>query len=297
MILDIDCAQGMTLTERWASLLQQAAAAAKQAEGIACPVKAHLRLTDDEEIHCINREYRQVDRATDVLSFPTVTYPSGTHASQTPALLDQEYDPDLDAVFLGDLIISVDHARQQAHEYGHSEDRELCYLLIHGLFHLFGYDHMQEDERQVMRKMEEKALAAINMERFDTEELIKRAKEAMKYSYSPYSHYPVGACLLAKSGKMYTGCNIENASYGVTNCAERTALFKAVSEGEREFVAIAVATEKYLGWPCGICRQALYEFAPQLQVIVACGDEVDSACLSDLLPHGFGAAPDVLGRE
>ena len=67
--------------------------------------------------------------------------------------------------------------------------------------------------------------------------------------------------------------------------------------GEREFVAIAVATEKFLGWPCGICRQALYEFAPDLQVIVACGDLVDTASLRELLPHGFGAVPDVLGRE
>ena len=96
---------------------------------------------------------------------------------------------------------------------------------------------------------------------------------------------------------MYTGCNIENASYGVANCAERTALFKAVSEGERSFTAIAVATEKFLGWPCGICRQALYEFAPDLMVFVTCGDEVDSATLRELLPYGFGAAPDKLGKE
>ena len=148
-----------------------------------------------------------------------------------------------------------------------------------------------------MRRMEEKALSAINLTRYDRGELIARAKEAMEFSYSPYSHYRVGACLLGRSGKLYTGCNVENASYGVSNCAERTALFKAVSEGEREFIAIAVATEKYLGWPCGICRQALYEFAPDLDVIVACGDEVDSATLRDLLPHGFGAAPDILGRE
>ena len=186
---------------------------------------------------------------------------------------------------------------RQAEEYGHTPERELCYLLVHGLFHLFGYDHVDEKDRRAMRRMEEKALSAINLTRYDRGELIARAKEAMEFSYSPYSHYRVGACLLGRSGKLYTGCNVENASYGVSNCAERTALFKAVSEGEREFIAIAVATEKYLGWPCGICRQALYEFAPDLDVIVACGDEVDSATLRDLLPHGFGAAPDILGRE
>ena len=128
-------------------------------------------------------------------------------------------------------------------------------------------------------------------------ELIARAKEALEFSYSPYSHYRVGACLLTENGKMYTGCNVESASYGATNCAERTALFKAISEGERSFAAIAIATEKYLGWPCGICRQALYEFAPDLLVIVTCGDEVDSASLRELLPNGFGAAPDILGKE
>ena len=90
--------------------------------------------------------------------------------------------------------------------------------------------------------------------------MIEMAKEAMQFSYSPYSHFKVGAALLAKDGRVFKGCNIENASYGATNCAERTALFKAVSEGAREFIAIAIAAEKSAPWPCGICRQALNEF-------------------------------------
>lgn len=297
MVLEIELREGLSLPDEWPKLMRRAAQAAEKTEQPAVSCAAHVLLTDDGEIRALNRAERQVDRATDVLSFPTVAYPQGEHAGTVPRLLSREFDPDMDAAYLGDIVISMDHVMSQAREYGHRPERELCYLLTHGLFHLFGYDHMQEDEKRAMRAMEERALSTIEMERFDRAELIARAREAMKYSYSPYSHYPVGACLLAKSGRVYTGCNIENASYGVTNCAERTALFKAVSEGEREFVAIAVVTEKYLGWPCGVCRQVLYEFAPDLEVIVACGDETDSMSLRELLPHGFGAAPDRLGRE
>ena len=99
---------------------------------------------------------------------------------------------------------------------------------------------------------------------------------------------------------MFTGCKIENASYGATNCAERTALFKAVSEGAHEFVAIAIATEKALAWPCGICRQALCEFAPHLRVITACGDQRAEATLDQLLYGAFGpvnGTGDYLGKD
>ena len=297
MILDLECRNPAELKEDWLPLLHTAADAAQKTEGVAIPLAVHVLITDDEEIHRVNREQRQIDRATDVLSFPAVAYPPSRHAANAQELLEQEYDPDYGAAYLGDIVISMDHVRAQAREYGHSLECELCYLLVHGLFHLFGYDHMEENDKRLMREMEEKTLSDIKVEPYDRDELIARAKAAMEYSYSPYSHYRVGACLLGKSGKMYTGCNIENAAYGAVNCAERTALFKAVSEGEREFTAIAVATEKFLGWPCGICRQALYEFAPDLMVIVACKDEVDSMPLKELLPHGFGAAPDKLGKE
>lgn len=297
MILDLECRHEPDFEATWLPLLQQAADAAVRTEGITGKIAAHVVITDDPEIHTINREQRGIDRPTDVLSFPTVTYPKGGHASTAPELLEQEYDPDEGAAYLGDIVISADHVRSQAQEYSHSIQRELCYLLVHGLFHLFGYDHMNDSDKSIMRKMEERALSEIRITPAVRDELIARAREALEMSYAPYSHYRVGACLLTESGKMYTGCNIENASYGATNCAERTALFKAVSEGERSFVAIAVVTEKFLGWPCGICRQALYEFAPNLLVIAACGDEVSSMLLRDLLPHGFGAAPDVLGKE
>lgn len=118
--------------------------------------------------------------------------------------------------------------------------------------------------------------------------LFKRAGEAREKSYSPYSHYKVGAALLTSSGQIYTGCNIENASYGPSVCAERTAIFKAVSEGERNFIAIAIVTSDG-GMPCGVCRQVIREFAPNLTVIVGNMEgKYQVFTLADLLPHSFG---------
>lgn len=122
-------------------------------------------------------------------------------------------------------------------------------------------------------------------------ELVDRAFEMHRYSYVPYSHFPVGAALLCADGRVFTGCNVENAAYGSTICAERTALLKAVSEGCREgWVAIAIAgTGEDYCWPCGACRQMLYEFAPELRVLAARGDgQFQQALLSQLLPKGFG---------
>ena len=122
-------------------------------------------------------------------------------------------------------------------------------------------------------------------------ELVEKAFEMLKYSYVPYSGFPVGAALLLKDGTVYTGCNVENAAYGSTICAERTALVKAVSEGHRDdWVRLAVVgnSADYC-WPCGACRQMLYEFCPELELLVARGDhEFVKLPLSDLLPHGFG---------
>lgn len=121
--------------------------------------------------------------------------------------------------------------------------------------------------------------------------LLQLAEEAKEYAHSPYSKFKVGAALLTKSGKVYTGCNIECASFGGTNCAERTAIFKAVSEGEREFEKIAVASSKEdETFPCGICRQVMAEFSKDLIVIL--GDTqkgiVKEYRLSkDLLPNSF----------
>lgn len=121
-------------------------------------------------------------------------------------------------------------------------------------------------------------------------ELIDKAVEAKGKAYAPYSGFKVGAALLSRDGRVFTGCNVENASYGLTVCAERVALFKAVSEGAREFEAIAIACGKGPCAPCGACRQVLFEFAPDLTVIMtdAEGKEVRVTRLSELLPEGFG---------
>lgn len=120
-------------------------------------------------------------------------------------------------------------------------------------------------------------------------ELVRIAKEAMKYAYAPYSHFQVGAALLAKDGRVFQGCNIENASYGATNCAERTAIFKAVSEGVREFEAIAiVASSGEYAAPCGICRQVLFEFLPDGKVILDSNEKgMMIFSVQELLPFGF----------
>ena len=125
------------------------------------------------------------------------------------------------------------------------------------------------------------------------QDLVALAFTMLERSYVPYSKFPVGAALLCGDDTVFTGCNVENAAYGSTICAERTALLKAVSEGRRdgfERLAVAGRGADYC-WPCGACRQMLYEFAPDLVVLVARGDgEFVRTTLRELLPHGFGPA-------
>ena len=134
------------------------------------------------------------------------------------------------------------------------------------------------------------------MEQVMVEKLIDTAIEQLKFSYTPYSNFKVGAALLTKSGKIYTGCNIENASYTPTNCAERTAFFKAVSEGVRDFQAICIVggkDGKLTGYtaPCGVCRQVMMEFCnpKTFQIILAVDKErYEIYTLGELMPLGFG---------
>lgn len=138
------------------------------------------------------------------------------------------------------------------------------------------------------------------MDRELAEKMIGVAIEQLKYSYTPYSGFKVGAALLTREGKIYTGCNIENAAYTPTNCAERTAFFKAVSEGERNFQAICVVGGKdgvltEYAAPCGVCRQVMMEFCDPdtFRIILATGKEqYEIFTLKEMLPMGFG--PDNL---
>ena len=141
-----------------------------------------------------------------------------------------------------------------------------------------------------------------NKSRYNPKQLIEISIEQLKYSYTPYSGFKVGAALLAKNGSVYTGCNIENAAYTPTNCAERTAFFKAVSEGVKEFDAICIVGGKdgvltEYAPPCGVCRQVMMEFCdPEtFQIILAVSREkYDIFTLKELLPFGFG--PDNLKK-
>ena len=128
----------------------------------------------------------------------------------------------------------------------------------------------------------------------DKKDLFTLAKEAMKNSYAPYSNYNVGASLLCKNGNVYKGCNIENASYSVTNCAERTALFSAIANGEKDFDAICIVGGKNgeindYAMPCGVCRQALAEFYnADFKVYVSISeDNIKEFTLGELLPYSF----------
>jgi len=120
--------------------------------------------------------------------------------------------------------------------------------------------------------------------------LVTAARRAAKDAYAPYSKFPVGAAALTRSGKIFTGCNVENASYGLTNCAERTAVFNAVAGGRRELTAVAVYTPTGKPtFPCGACRQVINEFGPAAKIVCVCDSpERVEATLAELLPHAFG---------
>ncbi|HSR87603.1 MAG TPA: cytidine deaminase [Pontiella sp.] len=124
------------------------------------------------------------------------------------------------------------------------------------------------------------------------DELIKAARKALNRAHAPYSGYRVGAALLCPDGTVFTGCNVENASYGLTNCAERTAVFSAVAAGRTAFSAIAIAASgEPAPFPCGACRQVLAEFcAPEFAIHIARAEGYETISLGELLPHTFGAS-------
>ncbi len=250
------------------------------------------RLVDDSAIRAINREFRAKDAATDVLSFPSVRYPVGKTAKGAWKRLLRERDPESGKAHLGDFVISLPRAQAQALEYGHSLLRELAYLTAHAHFHLMGYDHEQEGDKRRMRELEECVMEELNLKREHApsdQQLFDKASEAMQSAYTPYSRFRVGACVLADDGSMHQGCNIENASYGLTICAERAAVSAAVIHGRTKLVAVAIAGEQGVAWPCGACRQVLNEFGPDMRVLCGqAGQPFETTTLGALLPHAFG---------
>ena len=264
--------------------MESALLCALRLEGAPMDSVMSLLVTDDAAIHAINLSMRGVDAATDVLSFPSVQFPPHTVYSRLrPRLPRQDGHP-----FLGDAVISLPRAQAQGREFGHGVNRELAYLTAHSALHLLGYDHMEDTDKTLMREKERDIMEQIGLYR--DEELLDKALKAMEMSYSPYSHFRVGACILGADGRTYIGANIENASYGATICAERAALSRAVVDGCRRFTAIAIAGDEP-AWPCGICRQALNEFSDDMKVIVGTKEGIVGVMkLSELLPHSFGPA-------
>lgn len=238
-------------------------------EGVMEPenVEISLSFVTPEEIRTLNRDYRDKDEETDVLSFPA-----------------DEEAPDI--YLLGDIVISTDRAEEQAREIGHGLDEEIRYLAIHSLFHLLGYDHMDDESKRIMREREKETLAL--RKRIDT--LAERALEAKTHAYISYSHFHVGAALETEDGEIFTGANIENASYGVTRCAEQVAMLKMAYEGARRVRILAVTGDADYTYPCGVCRQMLREFADEDTVIAIVNDRSDFRLhtLDEILPYSFG---------
>ena len=143
------------------ALMESVSGRCLKAEGVKIPCSVTVRLCGDEEIEALNTSFRGISRSTDVLSFPTVSCPPGKTAGSCESLLRREFDDDSGTCFLGDIVISVPHVYAQAEEYGHSAEREASYLLVHGICHLMGYDHMEEEEKARMRAMEEKILSGV----------------------------------------------------------------------------------------------------------------------------------------
>ena len=274
-------------------------------EGIGSQNQAGLLLTDDAGMAEMNRVHRGVDSPTDVLSFPGVSYPNGT-AKDHPERLRREWDADTGCVHLGDIAISYERAKAQAERYGHSFLREIGFLFAHGMLHLMGYDHQNERKRAAMRAKEEEIMKKAGIVRelsAEDQKMVDLAWEALQNAYTPYSEYLVGACVQDSEGRLYKGCNVENASYGLTICAERNAITTAVTEGMKEIKAIAIVSENRkrtdqkadafdLPSPCGACRQFMREFANDMKIILACREGAMITRLSALLPNSFG--PELL---
>ena len=268
-----------------------------------------VTVTDHERIRALNHRMRGIDQVTDVLSFPTVRFRPGTTAGDDPDRIRREYDPALGCCNLGDCVIDLERAREQAAAYGHSLRRELGYLTAHSAFHLMGYDHMDPAEARIMRGREKEVMRRLGLWRdaegehmsvgIDHDDLFKKACLALENAYAPYSHFRVGACILTEDGRTYSGCNFENASLGATICAERCAASCAIADGQRRFAAIAIAGESQPAWPCGICRQVLREFSPlTMPVIVgAVGGSYRVLTLGELLPESFGPEDLLEGGE
>lgn len=263
--------------EEYEVLYRQICMQALKHLGIEDDIEFSVTFCSNERIHEINREYRHIDRVTDVITF---------------ALEDVD-SPFIEGMprCLGDIFISYDKAVEQANDYQHSIKRELCFLFVHGLLHLLGYDHMNEEDEKEMFTLQDEILNLNAIHRFDIDALIAKAKEATKNAYVPYSNFRVGAAVLLKNGEYILGANIENAAYGSTMCAERNAVFGAYCNGytKEDIVALCITGDvpTYIS-PCGNCRQVLSELLEPTTPIILVGKKgYMQTNIIELLPGYF----------
>ena len=341
--------------EEAVKLLKQGLQAVAKLHKLSAKTEVSVSLVNDEVIHVLNKDYRGIDRPTDVLSFA----------------LDEAEEPQEiggpDTHLLGDIIISAETAVRQGEEYGHGLNRELVYLGVHSLLHLLGYDHMNIDDKAVMRKEEEKALQLIHLSQADLDKtagkkdpehftatvidaasekqtaktvkngkqnekpserkksvkskqdkrkeqkggkgamshddvkktdkmikkLFKKALKTRENAYVPFSKFKVGAAVLTKAGDIYTGCNVENSSFGLTVCAERVAMFTAAAAGVRPgeiTMLLVVADTEDVTSPCGACRQVMAEFEIPAIIMANVHGDMRIVKLEEMLPFSFKAA-------
>lgn len=149
----------------YAALAERVVSYCQEREGFPYAAQVTLTLVDDAAIHQMNREYRGVDRATDVLSFPMLSYERAGDFSFLEEERDDDFDPDTGEALLGDIVISVDHVQEQARRYGHSERREFAFLIVHSMLHLFGYDHIEPEDAAVMEPKQKQILEELQIGR------------------------------------------------------------------------------------------------------------------------------------
>ncbi|NLJ48076.1 MAG: cytidine deaminase [Candidatus Atribacteria bacterium] len=237
------------------------------------PGKLSIAFVSLEEIRTLKKEFFHQNIETDVISF--------FYGTEEP-----------DKVW-GEIIVCPEKAREYAHTYGTRYENEQKLLLIHGLLHLLGYDDTDADKKQIMESRQNHLLEHfLIIEKRD--HLVLLAQKAQQYAYAPYSLFPVGAALETCNGRVIQGGNIENASYGLSVCAERVVLFKAVSMGYATFTRLAiVSSSQDYCFPCGACRQVLYEFTPHLEILTARrGGDYQVYTLDELFPHPFQLKPE-----
>ena len=165
MTFHLECEVEPKFSFPYEELAKEVIEACMEAEGFPYEAEVNLTLVDDAAIQEINASYRQIDRATDVLSFPLLDYDAPGDFSKVEDLMGDNINPDTGEVMLGDIVISVDHVRDQAKEYGHSEKREYAFLIVHSMLHLFGYDHMEPEEAQEMQEHQRKILDYLKITR------------------------------------------------------------------------------------------------------------------------------------